>query len=582
MKATWSGLGQSWALALIGAMGLAACGGGGGGGVGGATLYTVGGSVSGLAGTVTLQNGDADNLAVAKNGGFTFATSAASGVAYNVTVLTQPVGQTCSVANGNGTLASGNVTAVTVTCSTVSPGTYTVGGTVSGLTGSVVLQNNGAGNLALSANGAFSFAAPQASTSAYVVTVLTQPAGQTCVVANGAGTVGTANVSNVGVTCSALVAATGSRVGAGYDYTLAIRADGSVVSWGQGMDGGSGTALPGGVGAKVISGLSAMAAVRPGPNYRDTSLAIAADGTAFAWGFLRAFVSGPNLNYTDPPITVSLLANAKQVSLCPAYDNNHISYALRADGSLSYVPATKVQVILGGLTVTAKNVAGLGSVVAMSEQCIRDAATVASPSPASRMTVVLTDGTVWTLTPSSTSVTTSSTITTTTDITVAQVTGLPPIASVSCGGARSFCLARTVDGHVWAWGDNTEGQLGDGTTTTRTVPIQVPGLSSIAQVVAGLAYGFVVATDGTAYSWGGLPFDVNGLGRLINGDRLIPKPITLRAKVVWLSASSSHVVAQLSDGSVWGWGSNALGALGANTVGGSQELPVQATGIDLN
>lgn len=462
------------------------------------------------------------------------------------------------------------------------PVLYTVGGTISGLTGTVSLQNNGADDLVVTANGAFTFATGLVTGSAYSVSVRTQPAGQTCAVANGAGTVGGANVSNVGITCSTSAQPVGSRLGAGYDYTLAVRADGSVVSWGQGMDGGSGTALPGTVSAKVISGLSAMAAVRPGPNYRDTSLAVAADGTAFAWGWLRDFVSGPNLDYTDAPISVGLLGGAKQVSLCPGNDNHNISYALRADGSVSYVPATKVQEIVGGRTVTAKSVAGLGPVLAISEQCMRNVPTVASPSPPWRMTVVLTDGTVWALTPSSTSTTTATAVTTTTEIAVAQVTGLPPIASVSCGGARGFCLARAVDGHVWAWGDNTEGQLGDGTTTPRSVPIQVPGLTSIGQVVAGAAAGFAVATDGTAYSWGGLPSEVNGLGRLINGDRLTAQPVTLRAKVVWLSASSSHVVAQLSDGSVWGWGSNALGALGANTVGGSQELPVQAVGINLN
>lgn len=63
-----------------------------------------------------------------------------------------------------------------------SPATFTVGGTVSGLSGTVVLQDNGADNLILSANGPFTFATALAPEAAYAVTVKTNPAGQTCTV----------------------------------------------------------------------------------------------------------------------------------------------------------------------------------------------------------------------------------------------------------------------------------------------------------------------------------------------------------------------------------------------------------------
>src|SRR5262245_29999180 len=89
------------------------------GGGGGAT-YTVGGSVSGLSGTVVLQDNGGDNLTVTANGTFTFATALAPGAAYNVTVKTNPTGQSCSVSNGTGTIASANVTSVAVACTTTS------------------------------------------------------------------------------------------------------------------------------------------------------------------------------------------------------------------------------------------------------------------------------------------------------------------------------------------------------------------------------------------------------------------------------------------------------------------------------
>ena len=76
--------------------------------------YTVGGTVSGLSGTVVLQDNGGDNLSVTANGSFTFATALASGAAYSVTVKTNPSGQTCTVTSGSGTIGSANVTNVAV------------------------------------------------------------------------------------------------------------------------------------------------------------------------------------------------------------------------------------------------------------------------------------------------------------------------------------------------------------------------------------------------------------------------------------------------------------------------------------
>ena len=170
---------------------------------GNAASYTVGGTVSGLSGTVVLQDNGGDNLSVSANGTFTFATPVVSGAPYSVTVKTNPSGQTCAVSSGSGTVGSANVTSVAVTCSAVA--TYTVGGTVSGLSGTVVLQDNGGDNLSVSANGTFTFATSLVSGAAYAVTVKTNPSGQTCAVSSGSGTVGSANVTSVAVTCGTAV-----------------------------------------------------------------------------------------------------------------------------------------------------------------------------------------------------------------------------------------------------------------------------------------------------------------------------------------------------------------------------------------
>jgi len=162
----------------------------------------VGGSVTGLGAgkTVVLSNNGTDAKSVTVNGSFTFATAVASGANYLVTVATQPVGQTCLVVNGAGSIASTNINTVAVLCTTT---TYTVGGNLSGLgTGlTVVLVNNAADPLTLSSSGSFTFTTALAS-GTYAVAVQTQPIGQTCTVTSGSGTINNSNVSNVLVTCT--------------------------------------------------------------------------------------------------------------------------------------------------------------------------------------------------------------------------------------------------------------------------------------------------------------------------------------------------------------------------------------------
>ena len=178
--------------------------------------YTVGGSVSGLSGSgLALENNGGDDLTVPANGAFTFPTALQSGAPYAVTIKTQPTNpaQTCSVTGASGAVGTANVTTVAVSCTT---NTYTVGGSVSGLIGSgLALADNGGDVFAVSADGSFTFATSLAAGTAYAVTVSTQPGNpaQTCAVASGSGTIASANVSNVSVTCTTNAAAAVTPVG---------------------------------------------------------------------------------------------------------------------------------------------------------------------------------------------------------------------------------------------------------------------------------------------------------------------------------------------------------------------------------
>ncbi len=163
-------------------------------------LYSIGGTITGLSGTVVLQNSDGETLTSTSNGDFTFSNLLVNGSSYNVTVLTQPSGQICTPSNNSGTINNSSVTNILITCTN----SYTVGGSLSNLGDgeSVILQNNSGDNLTLASNGSFTFSTPLAEGATYNVTVLTQPTNQTCIVTNGSGTVSSANITDVVVTCT--------------------------------------------------------------------------------------------------------------------------------------------------------------------------------------------------------------------------------------------------------------------------------------------------------------------------------------------------------------------------------------------
>lgn len=189
-----------------------------------ATAYPIGGSVSGLGPgqQLTLLDNAADPLVVSANGAFQFGTPVAHGASYNVTVGAQPTGQTCTVTHGAGAGVQADVADVSVSCSST---TYLVGGSVSGLAGGqqVTLLDNGGDPLTVKSNGAFQFPSPLAYGGRYVVTIGTQPAGQTCSVANGTGPGTGGDVGNVAVTCSTTtynIGGTLSGLGSGQQVTL--------------------------------------------------------------------------------------------------------------------------------------------------------------------------------------------------------------------------------------------------------------------------------------------------------------------------------------------------------------------------
>jgi 6-phosphogluconolactonase len=176
------------------------CGGGGGS----PAPVTIGGTVSGLAGSgLVLADNGSTHLTVSGNGAFTFASKIPVGSAYSMSVVTEPTSpsQSCVVANGSGHAGSSNVTNISVTCTT---NRYTVSGTVFGLAGSAIqLSDNGTDTLPVNNDGIFVFASPVLSGSAYTVSITAQPSDPTlhCAVTGGIGAVVASPVANVFITC---------------------------------------------------------------------------------------------------------------------------------------------------------------------------------------------------------------------------------------------------------------------------------------------------------------------------------------------------------------------------------------------
>lgn len=129
-------------------------------------------------------------------------------------------------------------------------------------------------------------------------------------------------------------------------------------------------------------------------------------------------------------------------------------------------------------------------------------------------------------------------------------------------GGCSHGLALRQDGTVWTWGDNSHGQLGNGTAggSAGATPAQVGGLSEVKAIAAGCYHSLALKEDGTVWAWG-----ENSEGQLGDGtdeDRNAPVPVGNLNGVKAIAAGGYHSLAAKVDGTVWAWGNNTFGQLG--------------------
>ena len=139
-----------------------------------------------------------------------------------------------------------------------------------------------------------------------------------------------------------------------------------------------------------------------------------------------------------------------------------------------------------------------------------------------------------------------------------------------------YSMALTSDGTIYAWGDNSNGQLGNGTTVDKTSPVKVSSLSGVTTIAAGTNHSLALKNDGTAWSWGN---NNNGqLGNEQTGNSFSSIPVQVSfpggVTVTAVAAGFKYSMALANDGAVWAWGFNYYGQLG-NGTNNQSTIPVQ-------
>ncbi|WP_068468395.1 PKD-like domain-containing protein [Candidatus Protochlamydia phocaeensis] len=363
-------------------------------------------------------------------------------------------------------------------------------------------------------------------------------------------------------------------IAGGNEHSLALRSDGTVWAWGGNNLGqlGNGTNANSNLPLEVGGGtpLTNVIAIAAGINY---SLALQSDETVWAWGENTngQLGNGTITNSNLPVQTVDLVGIEGLKAIA---SGSYHSLALRSDGTVWAWGFNGYGELGNGTNTDSSLPVQVGGGVPLTN-------VVAIAAGREQSLALKSDGTVWAWGGNANGQLGNGT---TTDSSVpVQVGGGTPLTNVSAieaGG--NFSLALKADGTAWAWGDNTFGQLGNGTNINSSIPIQVGGgtpLTNVSAIEAGGNFSLALKADGTAWAWGDNTF--GQLGNGTNNPSNIPVqvggvgPLT---NIIALSGGSYHSLALREDGTVWAWGDNADGQLG-NGTNAISYIPVQVGGI---
>lgn len=230
------------------------------------------------------------------------------------------------------------------------------------------------------------------------------------------------------------------------------------------------------------------------------------------------------------------------------------------------------------LTVTGSNMLGIGGAYgggAKQTERIFPSPVVEAMSGEGFSVARLQDGTVWAVGENAKGQLGDGS--TTTRSSWAVVPGISQVVGIAVG--IQHVLALTSDGSVWAWGDGESGQIGDGSTSGRTSPVRVPGVSGVAQIQAGGTNSYVRTSDGTVWAWG-----YNHVGQLGNGTAQAaaspsPSQVPGISSASLLLCANWTIFVRLSDGSYLAWGQNNHGEIGDGTTTERHQPSAALTGL---
>lgn len=346
---------------------------------------------------------------------------------------------------------------------------------------------------------------------------------------------------------------------AGPDYSIGLKWDGTLWTWGNNDAGQLGLGFTGGTitAPQAIGNFPNVAAAAGGGQH---ALAIATNYTVRAWGSNAYGQLGNNsVNSTNVPVPVGTLSSVWAVaaggqhSLCLNSNFTVWAWGRNNNGQLG-----DGQTVNSSHPVLCQPLSNVWAIAAGSAHSL-----------ALKM-----DGTLWAwgynaagqLGLGNTLVSTNR----------PTPLGFSNILSVAAAGNHS--LALKDDRSVWGWGLNDEGELGTnvvaGNSTNR--PVRVAGLSNMSAIVMGSFHTVALHQDGTVWTLGRNAEGELGITNNVTRTNR-PMPVAHLSNIIAIAAGDYHSLAFQNNGAVWAWGSNQKGQLGTNIPAAGTNLPVRVS-----
>jgi alpha-tubulin suppressor-like RCC1 family protein len=328
------------------------------------------------------------------------------------------------------------------------------------------------------------------------------------------------------------------------DYSLLLKADGSLWGWGCNSSGNLGDGTATDRYAPVKIGANDWKQISAGWGH---SLAIKADGTLWAWGLnISGQLGDGTSTERRSPVQVGIAANWEQVAAGYLH-----SAAIKTDGTLWAWGSNTEGQLGNGTTYNRFTPTQVGT----SSDWMKIVA------GENFMMAIKTDGTLWAW--GSNDYGQLGDETTTDKYTPVQIGTESDWKNISTGGNHSLAVKK--NGTLWAWGDNSNGQLGDGTRTNRLTAVRIGTTSDWNDIDAGYNHSLATRTDGTLWAWGNNNYGQLGNGSIGNAE-FLPELVEDISGCIQIAAGSTQSLVLKADDQYCGVGGNNYGQLGDGTT----------------